>query len=159
VMTEPIDDTPDEHVISGYVAYFEPLRPPDDLTAEAEELIEKAATAEPQLAESLQRTALERLVDAFLVDRDGHAECFSAAHLLGREILERFGCPFTFDAERKVWILRCGVLALHSRLGTSPGVPRSGSVRSAARPTSSAITSTARSTTESAATESSHVST
>jgi hypothetical protein len=120
-MAEPTDDTPDEQIISGYAAYFEPLRPPDELTAEADELIEKAAAAEPRLAESLQRSALERLVDAFLVDRRGHAESFSAAHLLGREILQRFGCPFTFDAEREVWILRCGVLALHSRLATSPG--------------------------------------
>jgi hypothetical protein len=126
-MTEPTDDTLDEErIISGYVAYFEPLRPPDELIGEAGEFIEKAAAAEPRLAESLQRSALERLVDAFLVDRRGHAECFSAAHLLGREILRRFGCPFTFDAERKVWILRCGVLALHSRVGTSPGGPTIG---------------------------------
>ena len=84
-MTEPTDETLDgPRIISGYVAYFEPLRPPDELTAEAEELVEKASTVEPHLAESLQRTALERLVDAFLVDRRGHAECFSAAHLLGR---------------------------------------------------------------------------
>jgi hypothetical protein len=125
-MSKPVDETPEEYVISGYVAYFEPLKRPDELKAEADELIEKAAAAAPRAAESLQRAALERLVDAFLIERRGHAECFSAAHRLGREILQRFGCPFTFDAERKVWILRCGVLALHSRLGTSPGGPTIG---------------------------------
>jgi hypothetical protein len=125
-MADPVDDTRDGYVISAYVAYFEPLRPPDELRAEAEELIEQAAAAAPRLAESLQRSALERLVDAFLIDRRGHAECFSAAHLLGREILQRFGCPFTFDAEEQAWNLRCGVLALHSRLGVSPGGPTVG---------------------------------
>jgi hypothetical protein len=84
-MTEPSDETLDEErIISGYVAYFEPLRPPDELIGEAGGFIEKAAAAETRLAESLQRSGLERLVDAFLVDRRGHAECFSAAHLLGR---------------------------------------------------------------------------
>jgi hypothetical protein len=125
-MSDPVDDTRDAYLISGYVAYFEPLRPPHELRAEAEELIEQAAAAAPRLAESLQRSALERLVDAFLIDRRGHAECFSAAHVLGRDIVQRFGCPLTFDAERQAWILRCGVLALHSRLGLSPGGPTIG---------------------------------
>jgi hypothetical protein len=125
-MSDQVDDTPDGYVISGYVAYFEPLRPPDELRAEADELVEQAAAAAPRLAESLQRSALELVVDAFLVDRRGHPECFSAAHLLGRNILQRFGCPFTFDAERQAWVLRCGVLALHSRLGSSPGGPTIG---------------------------------
>lgn len=125
-MSDHADDTPDAHVISGYVAYFEPLRSPDELRADAAELIERATAAAPRRAESLQRLALERLVDAFLIDRRGHTECFADAHLLGREILRRFGCPFTFDAERQAWILRCGVLALHSRVGSSPGGPTIG---------------------------------
>jgi hypothetical protein len=125
-MSDPVDDTSDGYTISGYVAYFEPLRPADELQAEAEELIEQASAAAPRLAESLQRSALERLVDAFLSDRRGHPESFAAAHLLGLQILQRFGCPFTFDAERQAWILRCGVLALHSRVGASPGGPTIG---------------------------------
>jgi hypothetical protein len=125
-MSDHVDDTADGYVISGYAAYFEPLRPPDELREEADELVAEASVAPPGRAESLHRLALERLVDAFLIDRRGHAECFAAAHLLGRQILQRFGCPFTFDADRQAWILRCGVLALHSRVGASPGGPTIG---------------------------------
>jgi hypothetical protein len=126
-MNESARDAADDgRLIAGRVAYYEPLRPPDALIAEADRLVAEATEAKLPGAEGLLREALERLVDAFLVDRRGHAESFTAAHALGRQIVERFGCPFSFEPDGQIWRLRCGVLALHSRIGLSPGGPTIG---------------------------------
>lgn len=75
-------------------------------------------TGEDAQVEDSLRRALEALVDAFLLDRRGHADCFGEAHQLGRELLRRFGCNLIRD-ERGTWGRSCGVLALHSRIGLS----------------------------------------
>ncbi len=120
-MTSPGDSTEGDLRIAGYAAYFEPLQPPAVLKADAESLIARARSVPPTEAEPPLRAAIERLVDAFLVDRRGHADCFAAAHTLGREVLERFGCHFMLDPKGESWSMQCGVLALHSRIGLSPG--------------------------------------
>jgi hypothetical protein len=107
--------------LSGYAVYYEPLRPASVLARQARRLRYEAGMAERAgdgRAEQLHREAIERLVDAFLVDRAGHAACFTEAHVLGRHLAERYGCPMT-DAGDGYWTTGCGVLALHRRLGAS----------------------------------------
>jgi hypothetical protein len=119
-------DTDEGIVISGYFAYYEPLRPPSELIHEAEILEAAASTADPADQERLLRAAAEHFVDAFLVDRRGHTSAFTEAHRLGRQIATKFGCPYTFDEAQDAWVLKCGIHALHSRLGLSPGGPTIG---------------------------------
>jgi hypothetical protein len=118
----------DEVRLTGYVAYWEPLRPAPVLGRRARRLRYEAAMAEragDHGAEQLYREALERFVDAFLVDRAGHAGCFTDAHAIGRHLAERYGCPMK-DAGDGYWTTGCGVLALHRRLGASWAGPTVG---------------------------------
>lgn len=111
----------DEARISGPVAYQEPLLPAPVLARKARRLRYEgmmAERADARRAEDLYRQAIERFVDAFLVDRAGHADCFTQAHLLGRHVAERFGCTMT-ASDDGYWQVDCGVLALHQRLGMS----------------------------------------
>jgi hypothetical protein len=124
-MSEPTGD--DEGVvISGYVAYYEPLRPAADYMRDAETHESSAAIASGREKERLLRAAAEHYVNAFLVDRVGHRAAFGKAHRLGRQILREFGCPYTLREDGQAWVLKCGVRALHSRLGLSPGGPTLG---------------------------------
>lgn len=111
--------------ITGHVVYFEPLLPAPVLARRARRLRYEAALAErtgDARAEQLYREAIERFVDAFLVDRAGHTACFTDAHAIGRHVAERYGCPMK-DAGEGYWTVGCGVLALHRRLGASWGGP------------------------------------
>lgn len=119
----------DEVRLSGYAAYYEPLRPAPVLRGMARQLCSEASTAERAgdliRADQRYREAMERLVDAFLVDRAGHAACFSDAHAIGRHVAMRFGCPMK-NAGDGYWTIGCGVLALHRRLGASWAGPTIG---------------------------------
>lgn len=72
-------------------------------------------------AERLYRQAIERLVDAFLVDRKGQSSCFTEAHEIGKLVNELFGCPLSSGDGGDNWSVNCGVLALHQRIGSSWG--------------------------------------
>jgi hypothetical protein len=88
----------DEVRLSGYFVYYEPLRPAPVLARRARRVRYEAGMAErsgDSRAEQLYREAIERFVDAFLVDRAGHAACFTDAHVIGRYVAERYGCPMT----------------------------------------------------------------
>ena len=118
----------DELRISGHTAYFEPLMPAAVYARQARRLRYEARFAERVDgggAERRYRESLERFVDAFLVDRVGHAACFTEAHAVGRHVAERYGCPMS-DAGDGYWTTACGVLALHRRLGMSWAGPSLG---------------------------------
>ena len=114
--------------LSGYAAYYEPLRAAPVLDRQARRLRYEAGMAErvgDPCAEQLYREAMERFVDAFLVDRAGHASCFTEAHRIGRHVAGRYGCPMK-DVGDGYWTTGCGVLALHRRLGASWAGPTVG---------------------------------
>ena len=114
--------------IGGYAAYFEPLVPAAEFARRARRLRYEAmltARTDGRAAEALYRQALERFVDAFLVDRAGHAWCFVEAHAIGRALAADHGCRMKVD-DAGHWAAQCGVLALHSRLGLSFGGPTLG---------------------------------
>lgn len=104
-------------------ASYEPMRPAPMFARQGRRLRYEADWAlrngREQEAEGLYRRAIERLVDAFLVDRAGHASCFTAAHQIGQFVQRRFGCSLTSDDGGEYWATGCGVLALHQRLGSS----------------------------------------
>ena len=117
----------DDLHITGYAAYFDPL-----LSAEAYErhgraldnASRAARIASAPDAEQLARDAIENYVNAFLVDRRDQSASFSEAHRIGREVNTQYGCPLR-RADRGGWVVECGVLALHSRIGASiAGVSR-----------------------------------
>lgn len=118
----------DEVRISGYAVYYEPLQPSPVLAGRAGRLRCEAVMTERTgdgRAERLYRDAIECFVDAFLVDRAGHAACFTDAHAVGRHVAERYGCPMK-DAGDGYWTVGCGVLALHRRVGASWAGPTVG---------------------------------
>jgi hypothetical protein len=118
----------DELRLSGHTVYYEPLRPAPVLARQARRLRYEALLAEragDPRAQQLYREAIERFVDAFLVDRAGHAACFTDAHAIGRHVAERYWCPMK-DAGDGYWTVGCGVLALHRRLGASWAGPTIG---------------------------------
>jgi hypothetical protein len=80
-----------------------------------------ALDQEPRRAERLLRQAIELMVDAFLLDRRGNADCFARAHEIGALVEERFSCHFQLDEKAQALENPCGILALHSRIGLSPG--------------------------------------
>src|SRR5438045_3011262 len=90
----PADDGAEGRIIGGVFAYYDPVRPPAELVEQAERLMADSVHATEDEAERLLREAVERLADAFLIDRRGRSDCFAAAHVLGRQIRERFGCRF-----------------------------------------------------------------
>lgn len=111
----------DETRISGHVVYYVPLWPAPVLARRARRLRYEAGMAEraeDPRAERLYREAIERFVDAFLVDRAGHVACFTDAHAIGRHLAARYGCPMNAAGDG-YWTVGCGVLALHRRLGAS----------------------------------------
>lgn len=119
----------DEVHIAGYAAYYEARPSPSILARSAARLAyeaEHALAANSVDAEQLVRRAIEELVDAFLLDRRRNASAFARAHRLGRQAEHRFGCPMEVDASGARWASRCGIHALHSRLGMSPGGPTVG---------------------------------
>lgn len=108
--------------LSGVAVYKRPAPPPAvqrRMAARARYEAEMELSLEPHAARGPLRRAIELLVDAFLLDRRGNAACFVQAHQLGRQLNERFGCPFREDDG--LWKNDCGVLALHSRVGQSAG--------------------------------------
>jgi hypothetical protein len=114
--------------LSGHFVYYEPLRPAPVLARLARRLRYEAWMAEragDSRAEQFYREAIESFVDAFLVDRAGHAACFTEAHAIGRHVAERYGCPMR-QAGDGYWNVGCGVLALHRRLGASWAGPTIG---------------------------------
>ena len=116
-------------LIAGYAAYTSPVPPAGATRARGIAMAGAAGAAMAAGsadAEEQARAALEVLVDAFLLNRRGNRDCFDRAHALGRTINRRFGCAWSFDAERNVYENTCGVLALHNRLGLSPGGPTVG---------------------------------
>lgn len=118
---EPVGEE-DGMRFEGRAVFFEPPKPPDSLVAEGGSLVAQGNSAleagENSDAERAFRAAIERFVDAFLLDRHGYAGAFTEAHRLGRFVSERFGCAMQ-STDGKWWRTSCGVLALHQRLGTS----------------------------------------
>jgi hypothetical protein len=115
--------------IAGYAALYAPPRPPAVIARRAARLAyeaEQALASGARDAEQESRRAIEELVDAFLFDRRGNASAFTRAHRLGRDVERRFGCPMEADESGTRWASRCGIHALHSRLGMSPGGPTVG---------------------------------
>jgi hypothetical protein len=111
-------------VLVGRFVYYEPLLPAAVLARQARRLRMRAQLAErlgDVDAHPIYRAAIERFVDAFLVDRPGEVDCFTEAHLLGRYLEERFGCPMQLSDDGDYWTVECGVPALHSRFGSSYG--------------------------------------
>jgi hypothetical protein len=112
-------------LVSGYAAYFE--APPNPVALAARALAaatraERAMAASEPDGERLGRTAIELLVDAFLLARRENRACFTLAHRLGRNLSQRYGCRWSYDGEKRVFKNECGILtALHSRVGLSPG--------------------------------------
>jgi len=116
------------HVV-GRAAYYDPPPHPKLARRQAARLDLKAHLALQAKAgdpEPIARDAIEHHVDAFLLDRRGNADSFALAHRLGREVEQRFGCNMKFDEGGRYWSVECGVLALHKRLGLSPGGPTLG---------------------------------
>ena len=98
-------------VIRGRFVFWEPLRPAPTLAGEGRRLRGEAEWAWREGrrgdAEQLSRRAIERLVDAFLVDRTGHADCFTEAHTLGRLVEHRFW--LSTHERRRRRVLGCGL--------------------------------------------------
>jgi hypothetical protein len=110
-------------LVSGIAAYRHAPPPPKVQRRIANRAAFEAhllLRGDPTQAEPALRRAIELLVDAFLLDRAGNADCFSRAHRLGSEAEHRFGCSSRQD-EHGNWVNECGVLALHSRVGQSVG--------------------------------------
>lgn len=111
-------------ILAGRFVYYEPLLPATVLARQARRLRMRAQLAErlgDVDAHPIYRAAIERFVDAFLVDRRDQADCFTEAHRLGRYVEERFGCPMQLSDDGDHWTVECGVPALHSRFGSSYG--------------------------------------
>ncbi len=70
-------------------------------------------------AEKALRGALSDLVDAFLVNRKKHSDLFARAHVLGRDIAIKVGCPYSYDAEEQRYTLSCPIFALHRQVAHS----------------------------------------
>lgn len=114
--------SPDKLYLSGTAAYTNPAPPPRvqrRLAIRAEYEAHMSLRFSPGSARELQKEAIEALVDAFLLDRLGNADCFARAHAMGNDMRQRFGCPF--QEESGLWFNPCGIMALHSRMGQSVG--------------------------------------
>jgi hypothetical protein len=110
----------DQRFLSGTAVYYEPLMPAAQYVKRARRARYEAILAEdrdPQSAEHWYREAIERFVDAFLVDRAGFAWCFTEAHRIGAHVRATYECRVS--REENGWQRRCGVLALHQRVGLS----------------------------------------
>jgi hypothetical protein len=112
--------------LSGHVVFYEPPLPPPLLRRMGSRLADEGLSAldrDAERAEHLLRQSLEMMVDAFLLDRRANADLFRQAHELGALIEQHFSCRWHLDEESGLLENRCGILALHSRVGFSPGGP------------------------------------
>lgn len=75
----------------------------------------------PETADRLGRTAIAKLVEAFLADRIGQCDLFAAAHRVGRELSQADGCYFAFDETEQVYHSDCPIDKLHAVVATSLG--------------------------------------
>jgi hypothetical protein len=110
--------------LAGWAAIYDaPVSPPvarrevSRLAYEAQISIDH----EPRRAERLLREAIEIAVDGFLLDRIDGIDLYVKAHQLGAFVEERFTCRFRPTDDGMRLENPCGVLALHSRIGLSPG--------------------------------------
>jgi hypothetical protein len=111
-------------VLSGRAAYYGGVPDPRGLAREARRRAYEGRfrlETAPRDAEPVLRVALELMVDAFLLDRRGNAKLFVEAHRMGAMLQERFSCRWTPTQNGEHFENPCGVLALHSRIGLSPG--------------------------------------
>ena len=111
-------------LIAGRTAFSDPPPPASTLRRRAARLAYEGQLAlryEPRQAEILLRRSVEDMVDAFLLDRRGNADLFQRAHAFGALIERRFGCRWKVTEDGTSLENSCGVLALHARLGLSPG--------------------------------------
>src|SRR4051794_12935181 len=110
--------------VSGYAAYWQEMPPPDVLAraaARASYEADLAFSTRDRAAEPKLRAAIEVNVDAFLADRRANELCFSRAHWIGALVERSFGCAWRPTEDGAAFVNDCGILALHSRLGASPG--------------------------------------
>lgn len=109
--------------IQGFAAWYEPVLSPSESARQGRALRAEALRAlgagQRVEAEKLARKAIERLVDAFLFDREGHRTCFNEAHELGQAVAKIFGCPLKASADGEFWSRNCGISALHQQVGFS----------------------------------------
>lgn len=110
----------DHLILSGTAVYYEPLMTAAAYVKRARRARYEAMLIEERDRESAERwyrEAIERFVDAFLVDRVGFEWCFTEAHRIGAYVRATYECPVS--REESGWRRRCGVLALHQRVGLS----------------------------------------
>jgi hypothetical protein len=111
-------------LIAGHAAYYDPPLQPAVLRRRAAQTAMEGQLAldrSPRHAERLLRDAIELMVDAFLLDRHGGRDLFARAHTLGAFVENRFSCRWRLDEQGQTLENTCGILALHSRMGLSPG--------------------------------------
>jgi hypothetical protein len=111
--------------VGGHVLYSGWDPSPADLRRRAARLSYQGLSglnSDRQAAESALREAIELMVDAFLLDRRGNLDIFRRAHELGALVEREFGCRWVHDRASRTSCNPCGVLALHSRIGLSPGM-------------------------------------
>lgn len=110
--------------LAGMAAYYDPPLRPELLRRRAGRLAYEGWSTvdnEPRHAERQLRQAIEALVDAFLLDRRGNADCFARAHRMGAWVEQRFGCRWRLEGDQEIQENACGILALHSRMAFSAG--------------------------------------
>lgn len=111
--------------VGGHILYSGWAPSPIDLRRRAARLSYQGLSglsSDRQAAEGALRGAIELLVDAFLLDRRGNLDAFRKAHELGALVEREFGCRWVHDRASRMSHNPCGVLALHSRIGFSPGM-------------------------------------
>ena len=108
--------------IGGHILYSGWAPSLNDLRRRAARLSYEAVFADQQASEAALRRAIELLVDAFLLDRRANSDAFREAHRLGALVEREFGCSWVHDRANGTSHNPCGVLALHSRIGFSPGM-------------------------------------
>lgn len=110
--------------IGGRAAYYDVPLPPRLLrlrAARSSYLGLIALSLAPEHAEGLLREAIELMVDAFLLDRRRNADLFGRAHAIGALVEHHFGCRWAGTTDGEAIGNQCGIFALHSRIGLSPG--------------------------------------
>jgi hypothetical protein len=114
----------DGTLIAGRAAFFEPPPPLPllrRLAARQAYAGQLSLTQGLEQAEQQLREAIELMVDAFLLDRRRNVDLYSRAHNLGALLAERIGCSWQVNDDLAAFENTCGILALHSRIGLSPG--------------------------------------
>jgi hypothetical protein len=80
-----------------------------------------ALRCHPEAADEFGRTAIAKLVEAFLADRSAQSDLFAAAHRIGRELSRAHGCYFPFDETEQIYHSDCPIDKLHTVVATSLG--------------------------------------